>query len=536
MKFMDRRNFTGTCLIIFLFTACKQDSYLSVSIPEIIPQPVEINQLSGVFLLNEKTKIICSEALHSKADYLAGLLKSIIGLEPEIYESGRNRNIIELTVDTSLNSLNQEGYNLDIQSKRILITAPSEAGLFYGLQSFRQLLLTGSKIENSMAIKGISIRDEPHFKWRGLMLDCSRTFWSKEYIKKTIRRLALYKMNILHLHLTDDQGWRIEIEKYPELTRKGARFPDKWEEPEERQGFYSKDDILEIVELAKDHHISIIPEIEMPGHTLSVLTCYPELSCTDGPFEIHPYLKGPGIHKDIFCAGNEKTFEFLENVLTEIFELFPSEYIHIGGDEAPKARWETCKKCQNRIKEEKLADEQELQSWFIKRIERFANGYGKKIIGWDEIMEGGLSKTATVMYWRGWKKDVPDKIIANNNNIIMSPTSHCYFDYSYEAISTMKAYEYDPAPKGKYPGKMKNIFGVQANFWSHIDRNEQGVDRQLFPRLLSISEIAWTPKEKQDSLFFKRKINKHLSILDTLNVKYHPDTSILIKQNASGSY
>jgi len=517
--------------------SCKQ---LKTETPQsiaIIPQAVEINQTAGVFQINPKTKISCTKELNAKAEQLANLLKPATGYNFPISETNHKRNVISLSLDNNLNNLGKEGYKLEVQTKRVSITAASKTGILYGIQSLRQLLpatIEGNKTGKTnelWEIPCVSITDKPRFKWRGLMLDCSRTFWCVEYVKRTIRLMSLYKLNTLHMHLTDDQGWRIEIEKYPELTNKGARFPEKWNEPKEREGFYSKKDIKEIIDYATQHNVTIIPEIEMPGHTLAVLACYPELSCTGGPFEIHPFFKGPGVHKDIFCAGNEKTFEFLENVLSEVFEMFPSEYIHIGGDEAPKARWEVCNKCQARIKEEGLKDEHELQSWFIKRIEKYISAHGRKLIGWDEIMEGGLSPTASVMYWRGWKPAIPEKVISKGNDIVMSPTSHCYFDYKYETISTMKAYEFEPVPGNVTNEQSKNILGLQANFWSHIDRTEEGVDKQLFPRILSIAETGWSPKSKKDSVHFKVRVREQLIRLGNMEVNYYTDSTIIQNQN-----
>ncbi|HAZ03005.1 MAG TPA: beta-N-acetylglucosaminidase [Prolixibacteraceae bacterium] len=499
----------------------------------IIPHPSEITQHSGIFILNAKTRISCNFELESIALQLVNLLKPATGFDIEIIEPTRKKNVIALSLDKNLSELGKEGYKLEVKNDRIGIVAYTESGIFYGIQTLRQLL--PFQIESTSCygkdikweIPCVSITDNPRFKWRGLMIDCSRTFWSKEFLKKIIRLMALYKMNILHLHLTDDQGWRIEINKYPELTQKGARFPEKWGEPEGRDGFYTQEDIKEVVSYAAKHNISVVPEIEMPGHTLAALVCYPELSCTGKSFEIHPFLKGPHIHKDIFCAGNEKTFEFLENVLSEVFVLFPSKFIHIGGDEAPKICWKACEKCQSRMKAEGLKDEEELQSWFIKKIEKFVTNNGKILIGWDEIMEGGLSKTATVMYWRGKFKDIPLAATSHGNHIIMCPTTHCYFDYNYKTISTIKAYEFEPIPDGFIQEQTELILGAQACFWSHIDRTEDKAERMLFPRLFSIAEVTWSPKEKRDTTHFKERVNSQLKRIKKLGIHYYPDSTVI---------
>ena len=312
----------------------------------IIPQPEELFIHNQAFVIDSNTWIRADEELLLVAEQLQEYLSAATGFSLPVNKRKPGSNYIELKLDREIASTGDEAYRISSTSRKIRISARTGTGAFYGVQTLRQLIppqlekASAADPEAFLKIPRITVSDSPRFKWRGLMLDCSRTFWDKEYIKKMISLLAYYKMNVLHLHLTDDQGWRLEIDKYPELTQKGARFPAKWNEPEERQGFYSKDDIREIIAYAKKHHVSIVPEIEMPGHSLAALSCYPELSCTGGPFEIHPFFKGPGIHEDIFCAGDEKTFEFLENVLSEVFELFPSEYVHIGGDEAPQSQVE----------------------------------------------------------------------------------------------------------------------------------------------------------------------------------------------------
>jgi hexosaminidase len=349
------------------------------------------------------------------------------------------------------------------------------------------------------------------------MLDCSRTFQSLDYLEKTIDRMAFYKMNILHLHLTDDQGWRLQIKKYPELTGEGARFPEHWKEPASHEGLYTQDQMKELVAYAGARNITIVPEIEMPGHSLAALACYPELSCTGGPFEIHPFLKGPSIHKDIFCAGKEETFRFLEDVLDEVVMIFPSKFIHIGGDEAPKARWKECASCQARIKAEGLKDEHELQSWFIRRIASYVESKGRRIIGWDEILEGGLAPGAAVMSWRGRAGGLAAS--EAGHPVVMSPTSHCYFDYTYDAIDTARAYDFDPC-REMTAEQAACVLGLQANFWSHIDREPAGVDRQIFPRLLSIAEKGWSPEALRDPVDFLWRVRIHLTHLDEFGIAY----------------
>ncbi|NMC38123.1 MAG: beta-N-acetylhexosaminidase, partial [Bacteroidales bacterium] len=438
----------------------------------LIPKPVQIIYSHGHFNITENTGIFCPEKLEKTATIAAEQL----GIKQPV-NTGRKKKGIFLETDTSLNI---EGYNLKVGRRKIEITGGSDAGVFYALQTLHQL----SGFEGLPSdVPVVSISDYPRFSWRGLMLDCSRTFQSPEYLKKTIDRIAYYKMNVLHLHLTDDQGWRIEIKSHPELTEKGSKFHPEYNEPERHQGFYSREEMKDIIRYAGSKGITIVPEIEMPGHSTAVLVCYPELSCTGKMDDkIFPFFKGPGVTPDILCAGNEETFTLIEDVIDEIVEVFPSEFIHIGGDEAPKVRWEKCPKCQKRIRDEGLIDEKELQSYFISRVEKYINSKGRRLIGWSEIIEGGLAPNAAVMDWIGGAKEATEK----GQDVVMSPTSHCYFDYPYTSINSERAYGFDPV-KDLSEEQSEHILGLQANFWSHIDREPELVDKQLFPRLLSIA-------------------------------------------------
>lgn len=498
----------------------------------IIPHPKVVNRTSEKFNLDKNTKISCPEDLKFRGKQLANLIEPATGNPAQL--TGRNtkeKNVVNLSLDKRLQDLGNEGYKLSINGESIDISAYSDAGVYYGMQSLRQLLPDDIESKNTVntdwEIGGMSITDAPRFNWRGLMIDCSRTFWDKEYLKSIMDLMALYKMNVLHLHLTDDQGWRVEIKQYPELTQKGARFPEKYKESQDKDGYYTQEDIKELVAYGQDRNITIVPEIEMPGHSLAVLACYPELACIGmgDLFEIHTFFEGPPIHEEILCAGYDKVFVFLRNVLTEVMELFPSEYIHIGGDEAPKTAWKQCPRCQARIKNKGLKNEKELQSWFIKQIGKFINRHDRKMIGWDEILQGGLAPNASVMSWRGMEGG---KIAAQQKHYaVMSPTSHCYFDYSYENISTIKAYHFEPVPEELTASRQKYILGPQANFWSHIDRTEDKVDGQLFPRLLSISEVGWSPKESRDVKVFSKNVRDHLSRLSKLGVNYYEDATVL---------
>lgn len=353
------------------------------------------------------------------------------------------------------------------------------------------------------------------------MIDYSRTFWNRRITKKYIDAMAFYKLNKLHMHLTDDQGWRIEIKKYPKLTEIASKFDPSFNEPKENEGYFSKSDMRELIAYAQERNIDIIPEIEMPGHSSEVFAVYPELSCKGDTTKIHPHSLGPGIHNEIFCAGNDETFVFIKNILSEIINLFPSKYIHIGGDEAPKQHWIECDKCQQRIKDEGLKDEHELQSWFIHQIEEYLSSHDKTLIGWDEITEGGLSENATVMYWRAREKELPGLITSQGNNIIMSPTSHCYFDYKNENLTIEKVYSFGPIPSGFSKDQKEKVLGVQANFWSHINRIEPEMDRQIFPRILALAEVGWTKQSNKNWKGFTTRLNQHLMALDVLDIYYY---------------
>jgi hexosaminidase len=357
-----------------------------------------------------------------------------------------------------------------------------------------------------------------------------------EFVKKYIDLLAIHKMNRFHWHLTEDQGWRIEIMKYPKLAEISAWRDESLighasEKPRQfdgkpHGGFYTQDEIREVVAYAAERYITVVPEIEMPGHSQAALAAYPELSCTGGPFKVQTMW---GIHEDVYCAGNEKTFEFLENVLAEVLELFPGEYIHVGGDECPKDRWEKCPKCQSRIKSEGLEDENELQSYFIKRMEKFLNAHDRRLIGWDEILEGGLAPNATVMSWRGEEGGI--KAAKAGHDVVMAPTSHTYFDY-YQAdpeneplaiggmLPIETVYSYDPVPAELNEEQITHILGVQAQVWTEYIPTPEKAEYMAYPRACALAEIAWTPADQKDYERFSRSLARHLKRLDMLDVNY----------------
>lgn len=507
--------------IFLFFIFLKSNILVGQSLANIIPKPQILQKTEGNFRVSAITKIVASDNLKGKAKLLKTFIEPALGFDLAIISKAEKKNCIELKLDKTLNSLGEEGYKLDISPEKITLSASKEVGILWGIQTIRQLL--PEQIFRNATIKNVSwdmpclkIEDKPRFPWRGLMIDCSRTFVAKEQLKKYIEQLSLYKMNILHLHLTDDQGWRMEIKKYPELTSVCAKFDTSFHEPLEYQGFYSQDDMRELIEFAAQRNVQIIPEIEMPGHTTEVFAAFPQFSCKGDTLKIKSWTKGYGVRSEVFCAGNDETFHFLENILDEIITLFPSQYVHIGGDEAPKMHWKACPKCQKRIKDEGLKDEDELQSWFVRRIEKYINSKGKKLIGWDEIMEGGLSNSATVMYWRNWHKETAKKITTIPNNVIMSPTSYSYFDYLNEKISVEKVYTTNPILEGN----SDKILGVQANFWSHLARTVPQIDRQLFPRLIALSEIAWTDNDKKDWTDFNKRLQLRTKTLDIMGIYY----------------
>ena len=492
----------------------------------IIPYPSRVEIRDGYFNLKPQTILVPGKNLESKAIQLRAYLYPATGFDLKIGSPGIRSSQIILNLNENLENLGVEGYTLEVTENKILIEALHPKGIFYAFQTLLQLLpgeiFRHAKVEDmEWNIPNCRIEDSPQFEWRGLMIDYSRTFWDKRISRKYLDAMALYKLNKLHMHLTDDQGWRVEISKYPLLTEIASKFDTSYHEPEEKEGYFSQADIKELISYASGRNIELIPEIEMPGHSSEVFSVYPELSCKGDTLKIHPFTLGPGIHKEIFCAGNDETFEFIKDVLSEIIELFPSEYVHIGGDEAPKDHWKECPECQQRITDEGLRDEHELQSWFIKQIEAYIASRGKTMIGWDEITEGGLSKTATVMYWRGWKTEMPDFVLDQGNDIIMTPTSHCYFDYTYETTSTKKVYSYSPMPGDLKQEYKEKVLGVQANYWSHLNRIEPEMDRQIFPRMLALAEVGWLGESAKDWESFVLRLNQHLRILDLLDIKYY---------------
>jgi hexosaminidase len=431
-----------------------------------------------------------------------------------------------ITPDTLLHA---EWYALGVMTDGIVISATTEAGLFRGSRTLIQLLEQGRETGR---LPCLSITDQPRFEWRGMHLDACRHFWSVEFTKKYIDLLARYKMNSFHWHLTEDQGWRIEIKKYPKLTELGAWRNGSQVGPYARLqydtipygGFYTQEQIREVVAYAAARHINVVPEIEMPGHALAALAAYPHLGCTGGPYEVQ---RGWGVFEDVFCAGNDSVFTFLEDVLTEVMDLFPSKTIHIGGDECPKEAWKKCAKCQARMKDEGLKDEHELQSYFIQRIEKFVNSKGRKIIGWDEILEGGLAPNASVMSWRGTEGGIA--AARSGHYAVMSPGSHCYFDHyqgdpaneplAFGGYTTVqKVYSYEPIPAELKPEEHKYILGAQGNMWTEYILTPEHVEYMAVPRMLALAEVLWTPKSKRNEADFIHRLENEFPKLEAMKV------------------
>lgn len=497
----------------------------------LIPKPNSVEIKKGHFVLNKETVIFADENSF-EAIFLKESIKNQTGLELKIIDKFTNKNVIQFGIkipDTT--NFDREYYELNISKSQIHISAFSYQGVFYGIQTLVQIVPFEKSSE--IKLKEVSISDHPKFQWRGMHLDVCRHFFPKDFIKKYIDYLAMYKMNTFHWHLTDDQGWRIEIKKYPKLTEVGAwrnssmigHYTDQTFDNIRYGGFYTQEEIKEIVAYAKERHITIIPEIEMPGHALAALASYPEFSCTGGPFEVG---KTWGVLEDVFCPKDE-TFTFLENILTEVIALFPSEYIHIGGDESPKVRWKSCPHCQKRIKDENLKDEHELQSYFIQRIEKFVNSKGRKIIGWDEILEGGLAPNAAVMSWRGTEGGIA--AAKQKHFVVMSPGSHCYFDHyqgepKNEPIAfggytnVEKVYSFNPIPKELSAEESKYILGAQANLWTEYINTPEHAEYMLFPRIAALSEVVWGTSNPKEYAAFEKRLIAHFEIYDKKGINY----------------
>jgi hexosaminidase len=538
----------------------------------VIPIPQKLEVLSGEFKLTPATRVVVDGESAITGEYLAQQLRLPTGYPIPIETNGAASviSVIRFAIKSADKTFGSEGYQLIVESNAVLITAETDAGLFYGAQTLLQLLppqIFSTKRTNDVAwqIPCVRIEDQPRFRWRGFMLDVSRHFFGKEEIKRVLDLMALHKLNTFHWHLTDDQGWRIEIKKYPKLTKVGAwRTYSRIAPPREDVanlerdnahpawadapagafgadgrygGFYTQEEIREIVAYAATRHITVIPEIEMPGHAVAALAAYPELSCDHGSYNTDV---NAGINKGVFCVGDEEVIAFLDNVLLEVFQLFPGKYIHLGGDEVnaavKKATWGKCASCQKRMKTLGLKNEDELQNWFVGQMEKFVRAHGKTLVGWTEIVEGGLVRNAVVMDWRGGAMEAA----TNNEDVVMSPSRLCYLDY-YQSLDhgaephaiggflpLERIYSFDPIPASLAPEFQSHILGGQANLWTEYIASLPFVEYMSFPRLCALAEVDWSAKDSRDWGSFSERLQTHYLRLDELGVNHRRDTSVKI--------
>ena len=521
-----RNRHAKVCLFLWILGMCL--AVHPIKAQSVIPVPLKMEQGADYFFLSEKTKLYTN--LEGEE---ARLWENCLQALPVSLKKGSKkdvRQVLSLLITEKNDRLpSPESYTLSVTPRRIIICSTSGAGLFYGMQTLLQLLTPSG---TGYSVASVEIEDTPRFAYRGFMLDVSRHFFSKEFVKKQIDALAFYKINRLHLHLTDAAGWRIEIRKYPLLTDfaawrtepnwkkwwNGGREYVRFNEPGASGGYYTQKDICEILEYARQHYMTVIPEIEMPSHSEEVLAAYPQLSCSGEPYK-----------NSDFCVGNEETFTFLENVLTEVMELFPSEYIHIGGDEPGKSAWKTCPKCQKRMKDEHLANVDELQSYLIHRIEKFLNAHGRHLLGWDEILQGGIAPNATVMSWRGEEGGIA--AVTSGHRAVMTPGAYCYLDSYQDApysqpeaiggyLPLKKVYSYDPVSVSLTTEQAKLVYGVQGNLWVEYIPTPEQVEYMMYPRILALAEVAWSAPERKSWPDFHDRALKAVRELQAKG--YHP--------------
>lgn len=544
--------------LLFLFVIClgqittvSGQNYLPL-----IPQPVEMKSLPGTFSLSAKTSVVVP-AGNNEVLKIAGSfsmqLYALVGQKPELTGRKSKQSIQFGLNKEAVPGLGREGYSLSVTPENIVLSANDPAGLFYGVQTLLQMI-PPVKSSAPVSIPCAEITDYPRFGWRGLMLDVSRHFFSKDEVKKFIDQMVKYKYNTFHWHLTDDNGWRIEIKAYPKLTgigawsvarsgRYGSFEPEAPGEPATYGGFYTQDDIREIVKYAADRFVIIVPEVDVPAHSRAALAAYPEISCTGKSTTVSAGTSN-GIGENVFCVGNEQNFNMLDAVFGEIAELFPGEYIHIGGDEANREFWKNCPKCRQRMEEEHLESLPELQSYFSRRVGKIIASKGKQMIGWDEILEGGLAPGAAVMSWRGMEGAIA--AAGAGHEAVMSPTSFCYFDYlqgekniernSFGFLRAKRVYEFEPVPEGVDP---KYILGGQGNVWSEFIPNYRRVEYMTWPRALVLSEVLWSPAGNRNWNEFVPRMEAQFPRFDQAEVNYAPsiyDPEIAMIKADDGEY
>lgn len=523
---------------VVLFTACRPAATVKGNL-DVIPQPQEIVLARDTtpFIIDRSTTIVypaTNEKMHRTADFLATFIKEMTGTEVRVSDKEKSSNAIILAVDSTMG--HPEGYKLQITPEKVLLTGGSEAGVFYGIQTIHKALPILKDGKVAAALPAGTVTDFPRFRYRGFMIDVGRHFFPVSYLKQMIDLMALHNINYFHWHLTEDQGWRIEIKKYPKLTEIGSKRDSTiidWEtkkfDGKPHSGFYTQDEAREIVRYAADRFITIVPEIDLPGHTTAALASYPELGCTGGPYKV---LCSFGVFPDVLCAGNDQTLQFTKDVLDEIMDIFPSEYIHIGGDECPKSRWEKCPKCQAKIKElgikalPKHSKENQLQTYFMSELEKEINAHGRRMLGWDEVLEGGLTPNSTIMSWRGIQGGI--EAARQHHDVIMTPIQRLYF--SNPRINKMtgfewmnRVYNFEPVPAELTDAEKKFVIGTQGCIWTEWTADSTKMEWQILPRMAALSEIQWTLPEHKNFERFMERLPEMLKIYSSLDYGYRED-------------
>lgn len=523
---------------VVLFTACRPAATVKGNL-DVIPQLQEIVLARDTtpFIIDRSTTIVypaTNEKMHRTADFLATFIKEMTGTEVRVSDKGKSSNAIILAVDSTMG--HPEGYKLQITPEKVLLTGGSEAGVFYGIQTIHKALPILKDGKVAAALPAGTVTDFPRFRYRGFMIDVGRHFFPVSYLKQMIDLMALHNINYFHWHLTEDQGWRIEIKKYPKLTEIGSKRDSTiidWEtkkfDGKPHSGFYTQDEAREIVRYAADRFITVVPEIDLPGHTTAALASYPELGCTGGPYKV---LCSFGVFPDVLCAGNDQTLQFTKDVLDEIMDIFPSEYIHIGGDECPKSRWEKCPKCQAKIKElgikalPKHSKENQLQTYFMSELEKEINAHGRRMLGWDEVLEGGLTPNSTIMSWRGIQGGI--EAARQHHDVIMTPIQRLYF--SNPRINKMtgfewmnRVYNFEPVPAELTDAEKKFVIGTQGCIWTEWTADSTKMEWQILPRMAALSEIQWTLPEHKNFERFMERLPEMLKIYSSLDYGYRED-------------
>lgn len=523
---------------VVLFTACRPAATVKGNL-DVIPQPQEIVLARDTtpFIIDRSTTIVypaTNEKMHRTADFLATFIKEMTGTEVRVSDKEKSSNAIILAVDSTMG--HPEGYKLQITPEKVLLTGGSEAGVFYGIQTIHKALPILKDGKVAAALPAGTVTDFPRFRYRGFMIDVGRHFFPVSYLKQMIDLMALHNINYFHWHLTEDQGWRIEIKKYPKLTEIGSKRDSTiidWEtkkfDGKSHSGFYTQDEAREIVRYAADRFITVVPEIDLPGHTTAALASYPELGCTGGPYKV---LCSFGVFPDVLCAGNDQTLQFTKDVLDEIMDIFPSEYIHIGGDECPKSRWEKCPKCQAKIKElgikalPKHSKENQLQTYFMSELEKEINAHGRRMLGWDEVLEGGLTPNSTIMSWRGIQGGI--EAARQHHDVIMTPIQRLYF--SNPRINKMtgfewmnRVYNFEPVPAELTDAEKKFVIGTQGCIWTEWTADSTKMEWQILPRMAALSEIQWTLPEHKNFERFMERLPEMLKIYSSLDYGYRED-------------